>query len=331
MRALLSVEPGDGTTLRVGEADCPSPGPGEVRVRTCFAGINYPDVLIIEDRYQVRPPRPFAPGIEVAGYVEAVGAGVESVKIGQACVALLRYGGLAEYAVAPAGAVAALPPGTDLATAASTIVSYGTSWHGLHDRAGLHEGDILIVLGASGVVGLAAVEIGKALGARVIAGVSSEPKAKAARARGADDVVVYPSQQVDGRALAELFKAACGPGGATCVFDPVGGAYGEAALRALAWQGRYLVIGFAAALPTLAANVILLKSADVSGVTWGETVARTPGLFQRHMTEIGALAASGRIKPGPATVVPLEAAGDAIQSLAQRAAVGKIVVRISAD
>ena len=328
MRALLSTEPGDGSRLRVGELPLPEPGPNEIRIRTCFAGINYPDVLIIEDRYQVNPSRPFAPGIEVAGVVDAVGADVSCVRVGQPSVALLRFGGLADYVVAPADAVAPTPADMDLATAASLVVSYGTSWHALRDRAKLQAGDTLLVLGASGVVGLAAVQIGKAIGARVVAAVSSNEKAQAARSHGADEVVVYPVDQVDSRNLAGSFKHACGTGGATCVFDPLGGVYGEAACRALAWQGRVLVVGFAAAMPSIPANVVLLKSASVLGVSWGETVARTPGLFTRHMAELGALAARGSITPRPALIVPLEEAGQAIQSLATRKAVGKTIVRL---
>lgn len=315
--------------LRIGEIPLPEPGPGEVRIRSSYAGINYPDTLIIEDRYQISPPRPFAPGIEVAGVVDAVGPGVAGAYVGQFCVALLRYGGLADYAVAPASTVAPLPADLVASTAASMVVSYGTSWHALHERASLQAGETLLVLGASGVVGLAAVQIAKAVGARVVAAVSSEEKAQAVRLYGADDVVIYPRGQIESRRLAAVFKDVCGTRGATCVFDPVGGVYGEAAFRALGWRGRFLIVGFAAAaLPTLPANIVLLKSADVLGVSWGEMVIRTPGLFQRHITEIGALAASGAVEPPRPAIVPLEQAGKVIQSLAARQAVGKTVVEL---
>ena len=330
MRALLSFEPGGGSTLRVGTLPVPEPGPGEIRIESRFAGINFPDTLIIVDRYQISPVRPFAPGIEVAGVVDAVGPGVAWAQVGQPVVALVRYGALAEYVVASEPSVALLPSETDLAMGASLVVSHGTSWHALHDRANLQSGETLLVLGASGIVGMAAVQIGKALGARVIAAVSSPDKARAVRSNGADDVLIYPRDGVDGRALAASLKEACGEGGAGCVFDPVGGAYGEAAFRALGWQGRYLTVGFAAALPMLPANLVLLKSADVLGVSWGETVFRTPGLFQCHMTQIGGLIARGAIAPGRPNIVPLEEAGAAISSLAARAAVGKTVVQVRA-
>lgn len=327
MRALLSTEPGDGSRLRIGELPLPEPGPGEVRIRSHFAGLNYPDALIIEDRYQISPPRPFAPGIEVAGIVDEVGPGGVREQVGQPCVALVRYGGLADYVVAPACTIAPLPAGMDAATAASMAVSYGTSWHALHDRGKLQAGETLLVLGSSGTVGSAAVQIGKAVGARVVAAVSSEEKARAVR-HCADEVVIYPREQVDSRGLAAVFKDVCGSVGATCVFDPVGGVYGEAAFRALAWRGRFLVVGFAAALPAFPANLVLLKSADVLGVSWGEMVSRTPGLFQRHIDEIGALVARGAVRPRPDTVVTLEDAGVIIQSLSERRAFGKAIVNL---
>ena len=329
MRALVSSVPGGGATLDIAELPTPEAKIGEVKVRTHFAGINYPDVLIIDDRYQIRPERPFSPGIEIAGVVDAIGPDVEGIKVGDPCVALLRYGGLAEYAVAPSDAVAPVPEGLDPTAAAAMIVSYGTSWHALHDRARLQRGETLLVLGASGVVGLAAVQLGKAMGARVVAAVSSPDKTRAAEANGADQVVLYPADDVDPRGLATMFREACGKGGANCIFDPVGGLYGEAAIRALAWQGRYLVVGFAAAMPNVPANVVLLKSADVLGVTWGETVAQTPGMFRRHMAEIGDMAARGVVAPRPTLIVSLEEAVDAIEALEARRAFGKTIVRIA--
>lgn len=328
MKALICSSPGNGSALRIGELPIPQPKSHEIRIKTHFAGINYPDVLIIEDRYQLRPPRPFSPGIEIAGVIDAVGVDVDWAEAGQPCVALLRYGGLAEFAVAPAEAVAPIPGGLDIAEAASMVISHGTSWHALRDRANLRQGDTLLVLGASGVVGQAAVQLGKALGTRVVASVSSLEKARAAEANGADNVVLYPVGDVGDRQLATLFKEACGTEGATCIFDPVGGRYGEAALRALAWQGRYLVVGFASSLPNFAANLILLKSAELLGVSWGETVSRKPGMFRRHMAEIGELVENGAIDPKPTTIIPLEKAGDAIEALAARTAFGKTIVQI---
>jgi NADPH2:quinone reductase len=328
VKALLSSIPGNARLLALGDRPLPLPGPGEVRIKVSHAGINYPDALIIEDRYQIRPARPFTPGIEVAGHIDAVGEGAALLEPGQPCVALLRYGGLAEYAIASMDMVASMPAGMDGAAAASMIVTYGTAWHALKDRAALQERETLLVLGVSGGVGIAAVELGIACGARVIAAVSSEEKARIARDHGADDVLVYPREGMEIRALAALFKEGCAPG-ADCIYDPVGSVYGEAAISALAWQGRYLVIGFAGGIPSLAANLILLKSANVFGVSWGETVVRTPGLFRRHMAELGELAARGVIAPHPDAILPLDRAASAIAALAERRAIGKTVISMA--
>lgn len=327
MRALLSEYPGDGASLAIGELPMPEPGEGEVRIKVHCAGLNYPDALIIADRYQVRPPRPFAPGIEVAGVIDAVGPGVRSLRIGQRCLALVRHGGIADFAVASEHVVAVIDDGLEFAEAAAMVVNYGTAWHALHDRARLRAGETVLILGASGTVGLAAIELGRALGAEVVAAVSTEAKADFARARGADRVLVYSPGEVDGRALAGQFKEVCG-GGADCVLDPVGGAYGEAAFRSLVWGGRFLVAGFAAAMPVLPANAMLLKSMDVLGVSWGEGVMRRPGLFARHIAELAALHARGAIRPAPDRIVPIEAAGAAIDALSGRTAIGKTVVQL---
>ncbi|HXG82162.1 MAG TPA: NADPH:quinone oxidoreductase family protein, partial [Sphingomicrobium sp.] len=272
MRALLSQEPGPPETLRLVEIPEPSPGPGELLVRVHACAINYPDVLIIEDKYQFKPPRPFAPGGEIAGEVLAVGEQVAEWQVGERLIAVTGHGGLAEMVIVPAKAAYRLPADRSYEEGAALLLTYATAIHALFDRGRLASGQSLLVLGAAGGVGLAAVELGKARGARVVAAVSSEEKAAAARAAGADEAIVYPRGPFDRdgqKALSELFKAAVGPNGADVIFDPVGGDYAEPALRSIAWEGRYLVVGFPAGIPRLPLNLTLLKSCDVCGVFWG--------------------------------------------------------------
>jgi NADPH:quinone reductase-like Zn-dependent oxidoreductase len=269
MKALLSHEPGGPETLRISDIPDPTPGPGELLVRVRAAAINYPDVLIIEDKYQLKPSRPFAPGGEIAGEVLGVGEGVTDWQVGDRLVAVPGFGGLVEQIVIPAKTAFRLPERRSFTEGAALLLTYATSIHALWDRGRLQSGQTLLVLGAAGGVGLAAVELGKARGARVIAAVSSEEKAQAAREGGADDAIVYPRGPFDRegqKALADQFKAAVGPAGADVIYDPVGGDYAEPALRAIAWEGRYLVVGFPAGIPKLPLNLTLLKSCDVCGV-----------------------------------------------------------------
>ncbi|HEY0325166.1 MAG TPA: NADPH:quinone oxidoreductase family protein, partial [Allosphingosinicella sp.] len=263
MRALLSTSPGGPETLELSELPDPVAGPGQLLVRVHACAINYPDVLIIEDKYQFKPPRPFAPGGEIAGTVEAVGEGVTGWSPGDRLIAMIGHGGLAEKVAVPAAMAVPLPEGRSFAEGSALILTYATTIHALLDRGKLKEGETLLVLGAAGGVGLAAVELGKAYGARVIAAVSSEEKAEAARAAGADATMVYPRGPFDkdaSKALAAQFKDAVGPNGADLIYDPVGGDYAEPALRSIAWEGRYLVIGFPAGIPKLPLNLTLLKS-----------------------------------------------------------------------
>ena len=328
MNALLSDAAGPADTLRIGRIDCPSPGLGQVRLKVMAAGVNYPDALIIEGRYQVQPQRPFSPGIEVAGIIDAIGPDVDPALMGQRSVAFITHGGMAEYALAQAHLTAPIAVGLDFATAASIVVTFGTVWHALHDRARLEAGEALFVTGASGGIGQAAVLLGKAMGATVTAAASSAFKAQAARALGADHSFVYPADDLDKSALGKLFKQEAGSLAFDVVCDPVGGIYGSAALRALAWGGRQLVVGFAAGMPEYAPNLVLLKSANILGVSWGEMVSRTPGLFARHMETIFDMISDGRlVSPAPA-VVPLAQAADAIASMVSRKAVGKTVIAI---
>ena len=329
MKALLSSAPGGPDTLELTELPDPVPGPGQLLVRVKACAINYPDVLIIEDRYQFKPTRPFAPGGEIAGIVEAVGEGVTGWAEGARLIAMLGHGGLAEKVLVPAAMAIPLPEGRSFEDGSALILTYATTIHALADRAKLQEGETLLVLGAAGGVGLAAVELGKAMGARVVAAVSSAEKAEAARAAGADVAIVYsrgPFDKDGARALAQLFKDAVGPDGADVVYDPVGGDYTEAALRALSWEGRLLVIGFPAGIPKLPLNLTLLKSCDVRGVFWGAFAARDPKANAAHIATLFRLWGEGKIAPKVSRTWPLAAGGDAIAFMAARNAVGKLVV-----
>jgi NADPH2:quinone reductase len=331
MKALLSTAPGGPETLALTELPDPVPGPGQLLVRVKACAINYPDVLIIEDKYQFRPERPFAPGGEIAGVVEAVGEGVTGWTGGARLIAMLGHGGLAEKVLVAAAMAIPLPDERSFEDGSALILTYATTIHALVDRAKLQEGETLLVLGAAGGVGLAAVELGKAYGARVVAAVSSEEKAAAAKAAGADSAIVYPRGPFDRdgmKALANLFKEAVGPNGADVVYDPVGGDYTEAALRAIAWEGRLLVIGFPAGIPKLPLNLTLLKSCDVRGVFWGAFAARDPKANAAHIRTLFKLWDDGKIAPKVSRTWPLAGGGEAIAYMAARQAVGKLVVTI---
>ena len=332
MRALLSREPGGPDTLRLEEADDPKPGSGELLVRVRASAINYPDVLIIEDKYQLKPPRPFAPGGEIAGEIEAVGDGVEGWSPGDRVIAVTGFGGLAEKVVIPAKSAFRLPDERSFEEGAALLLTYATSIHALLDRGKLQAGQTLLVLGAAGGVGLAAVELGKAYEARVIAAVSSEEKAQAARDAGAEEAIVYPQGPFDRdgqKALAQLFKGAVGPAGAYVIFVPVGGDYTEAALRSIAWEGRFLVVGFPAGIARLPLNLTLLKSCDVCGVFWGAFAARDPKANAAHVDTLFKLWRQGMIAPRISGTYSLEQAGEAIRAVAERRVVGKLVVTLN--
>ncbi|MEO8454828.1 MAG: NADPH:quinone oxidoreductase family protein [Sphingomicrobium sp.] len=331
MKALLSHAPGGPEALRLTDLPEPQASPGELLVRVRACAINYPDVLIIEDKYQLRPPRPFAPGSEIAGEVIAVGEGVGGWTAGDRLIAATGFGGLAEKLIIPAERAIPLPPERGFAEGSALLLTYATAIHALLDRGRLERGQTLLVLGASGGVGTASVEIGKAIGARVIAAVSSDEKAAAAREAGADDVVIYPSGPFDKdgqKALAQLFKDAVGRDGADVILDPVGGDYSEAALRSIAWDGRFLVVGFPAGIPRLPLNLTLLKSCDVCGVFWGGFVARDPKRNAAHVEQLFQWWAQGRITPRISATYPLERGGEAIAALRDRKAIGKLVVTL---
>ncbi|HYD38961.1 MAG TPA: NADPH:quinone oxidoreductase family protein [Allosphingosinicella sp.] len=329
MKALLSTAVGGPGTLELAELPDPEPGQGQLLVRVRACAINYPDVLIIEDKYQFRPPRPFAPGGEVAGTVDAVGEGVEGWSEGDRLIAMIGHGGLQEKIVIAAAQAVPLPPERSFEEGSALILTYATSLHALLDRGRLEAGETLLVLGAAGGVGLAAVELGKAYGARVVAAASSEEKAEVARQAGADLAIVYPPGPFDkdgSKALAQQFKEAVGGGGADLIYDPVGGDYAEPALRSIAWEGRYLVVGFPAGIPKLPLNLTLLKSCDVRGVFWGAFAARDPKANAAHIETLFRLWREGRIAPKVSRTWPLDRGGEAIAHMAARKAVGKLVV-----
>ena len=331
MKALLSHAPGGPETLSVDELPDPLPGRGQLLVRVRAAAINYPDVLIIEDKYQFKPPRPFAPGGEIAGEVEALGEGVAGWAVGDRLIAVPGWGGLVEKIAIDAKSAFRLPDHRSFTDGAALLLTYATSIHALYDRGDLKAGETLLVLGAAGGVGLAAVELGKALGARVIAAVSSEEKAQAARDAGADQAIVYPRGPFnkDGsKALAQMFKDAVGPNGADVIYDPVGGDYAEPALRSIAWLGRYLVVGFPAGIPKLPLNLTLLKSCDVRGVFWGAYAARDSKANAAHVATLFKLWDEGNISPLVSAAYPLERGGEAIAALAARSVIGKVVVEL---
>lgn len=332
MRALLSREVGGPETLTIGELPDPAAKPGEVVVAIKACALNYPDVIIIEDKYQFKPPRPFAPGGEIAGVVESVGEGVTALKPGDRVLGSTGWNGLAEKVAVDQRRLYPLPEGKSFEQGASLLMTYGTSIHALLDRGHLKAGDTLLILGAAGGIGLSAIELGKAFGARVVAAVSSEEKAAAAKAAGADETVVYgraPFDKDQSKALAEQFKAAVGPDGAQVIYDPVGGDYAEPALRSIGWEGRYLVVGFPAGIPKLPLNLTLLKSCDVCGVFWGAFAARDPKANAAHVDHLFRLWEEGKINPHVSETFAFEDGGKAIAKLASRGAIGKLVVKIA--
>ncbi|NWG93214.1 MAG: NADPH:quinone oxidoreductase family protein [Parvularculaceae bacterium] len=334
MKAMMSVEAGGPDTLKLVEAPTPEPGQGEVRIKVKAAGVNFPDTLIIRDLYQFRPPRPFAPGAEVAGLVDAIGPGVSSVKLGDRALAMTLKGGYATDLVVEAKAVVKIPDAMPFDEAAGFMMTYGTSHYALKDRAQLKSGETLFILGAAGGVGAAAIEIGKAMGAKVIAGVSSPEKAAFARELGADDFVIYPKDiDKDGqKILSNQIKAAAanlGTGdGVNVVYDAVGGDYAEPAVRALAWEGRFLVVGFPAGIPKLPLNLTLLKSCQIIGVFWGAFTMRDPKRHAEHVAELLEWYTEGKIRPRVTAHFPLEKAADALKLVESRQVQGKAVLTI---
>jgi len=323
VRALVCHAFGPVADLTIGDLPDPIPGPGEVLIDVAAAGVNFPDVLIAQGLYQFKPEPPFAPGGEVVGRIAALGPGTTGFAVGDRVVAMTFWGAFAERLAVPAARVTPCPPGLDDATAAGFLLTYGTAYHALVDRAGLAPGERLLVLGAAGGVGLAACEIGAALGATVTAAASTAEKRAVALAHGATRAMGYTAG--DARAAMK----ADAPEGYDVVFDPVGGAHSEAALRATAWGGRFLVVGFAAGeIPRVPLNLPLLKGCAIVGVFWGSFVERAPAQHRANMARIADWLAEGRLRPRIEAVLPLAEGAEALRRLAARDVRGKLVLRV---
>jgi NADPH2:quinone reductase len=324
MKAVLCKAFGPAETLVLEEIASPEAKSNEVLLQIHAAGVNFPDTLIIEGKYQFKPPFPFSPGGEAAGVVTAVGEKVSHLKVGDRVMALTGWGSFAEEVAVPGYNVMPIPASMDFASAAAFGMTYGTSMHALKQRANLQPGETLLVLGASGGVGLAAVEIGKAMGARVIAAASSAEKLEVAKAAGADELINYSESN-----LKDEVKRLTGGQGADVIYDPVGGDLFDAAIRSIAWNGRLLVVGFASGrIPELPVNLTLLKGAAVVGVFWGSFAQRQPQDNAANFQQLFAWHAAGKLKPLVSQTFPLAQAGEAINCLGQRKAVGKVVVSV---
>ena len=322
MKALVCRQFGPIENLAVEEIDPPRPGPGQVLVDVKASSLNFPDALMVQGLYQVKPPLPFSPGHEIAGVIEKLGEGVLGVAVGDAIIATPGVGGLAEQCVVARERITPLPAGMDFATASAFLLTYCTTLHALEDCGRLRSGESLLVLGAAGGVGTAAIEIGKALGARVIAAASSEEKLALCRDLGADETIDYVREDLRKRAL-EL----TGSKGVDVVYDPVGGALTEAALRASAWGGRLLVIGFASGeIPAIRLNLALLKERSIVGVYWGEWTRQDPAGQKRNVERLGELYAAGKVKPVVSERIRLAEVPAALVRMQKRQVKGKIVV-----
>lgn len=322
MRAVLCKAYGPPESLVIDEIESPQPGPAQVRIKVHTSGVNFPDTLIIQGKYQFKPELPFSPGGEVSGEIDAVGADVQGLAPGDRVMALTGWGGYAEQVVVDADRVLPVPPSMDLRTAGGFGLTYGTSSHALRQRGRLAAGETLLVLGAGGGVGLAAVEIGKAIGARVIAAASSEAKLASARAAGAEECIDY-----SGGELKEQVKALTGGRGADVIYDPVGGDLFDQSLRCINWGGRLLVVGFASGrIPQMPANLALLKGSSVVGVFWGEFRRREPAANRANFEELFRWHAEGKLKPRIDQVLPLARAAEALRALEGRTVIGKLVL-----
>ena len=322
MKAVLCKEYGLPDSLVLAEVEPLRPGKGQVVISVKACGVNFPDTLIIQGKYQLKPDMPFTPGSEIAGIVKEVGEGVEHVQVGEHVIAFTSVGGFAEEVATDAAKLIKMPSGMDFATAAAFTLVYGTSHHALKDRAQIKPGETLLVLGAAGGVGLAAVELGKVMGAHVIAAASSAEKLAVCQQHGADELINYSTED-----LKERVKALTRGKGVNVIFDPLGGNYSEAALRSIAWNGRMLVIGFAAGdIPRIPLNLTLLKGSSIVGVFWGSFTEREPQRNQEHLQELLTWFAQGKLKPHISATYPLEQAADALNDIMNRKVKGKVVL-----
>jgi NADPH2:quinone reductase len=322
MKAVLCKQYGPPSTLVVEDVPSLKAGDGEVVIEVHACGVNFPDTLIIEGKYQFKPDLPFSPGGEVAGIVKEVGPGVTRLASGDRVIAATTWGGYAQEAVAQADRVIPMPEGLDFETAAGFLLTYGTSHHALKDRAELKAGETVLVLGAAGGVGLAAIDIAKLMGARVIAAASSDEKLQVCRDHGADETINYSRED-----LRERIKALTGGRGVDVVYDPVGGALSEPALRGMAWRGRFLVVGFAAGgIPSLPLNLPLLKGCAILGVFYGGFMRNEPARNEENQRELVAWIQQGKLRPHIYAVYPLDQAADAMNDLTSRKVTGKVVL-----
>lgn len=330
MKAMISKEPGGPETLEMTEMSMPEPKAGELLIQVHAAGVNFPDTLIIKDMYQFRPPRPFAPGGEVCGEIIGIGEGVTGFEKGERVLALTGHGAFATHMTLTADRAVKVPDGMHSEDAACFIFTYGTSHHALKDRAQLRSGETLLILGAAGGVGAAAIELAKAAGATVIAAVSAEDKARFCSSIGADHTIIYPRDMTRDaqRAFSDQVKALTNGQGADVIYDAVGGDYAEPALRAIGWQGRYLVVGFPAGIPKLPLNLPLLKGSQIIGVFWGAAVRRDPNGHAENMADLFRLYAEGKIRPRIHARFPLAQAADALNMMSDRKVMGKVIVAI---
>jgi NADPH:quinone reductase len=323
MKAVMCHAFGPIENLAVEDVAAPEPGAGEVRVRVKSASLNFPDALIVQGLYQFKPPFPFSPGAELAGVIDALGEGVTGWQCGDRVIASTGHGAFAEQCVVPVDKLSLLPAGMDFDTGAALVLTYGTSLHALAQRAQLKADDTLLVLGAGGGVGLAAIEIAKMMGARVIAAASSDEKLELCRESGADATINYATDDLR-RRVDEL----TGGKGVDVVYDPVGGALTETALRATAWRGRYLVVGFAAGqIPRIALNLALLKERDILGVFWGDAMRRDPAQHAANMELLTEWCLSGKVRPAITESISLAGSIAAIARMANRQVRGKVIVK----
>ena len=323
MKAVLCTRFGGPDDLELADLPAPEPGGGEVTVAVKAAALNFFDTLIIAGKYQTKPAFPFSPAAEFAGVVDRVGAGVTAFKPGDRVAASMGYGAARECVVIAANRLARVPNNVDFDRAAGLLITYGTTLHALKDRAKLKAGETLAVLGASGGVGLAAVELGKQMGARVIACASSEHKLALARQHGADAVINYAAED-----LREALRRATDGKGPDVIYDPVGGPYSEPALRAIGWEGRFLVVGFAAGdIPKLPLNLVLLKNCDVRGVFWGAWSEREPEAHRANIAQLLTWCADGKLAVHIHRIFPLAQTAQALKALAGRSVMGKVILR----